>query len=666
LNDLDIYRWLVVCRELDRALCIENPRWFPIEGEEATVLGSFVDLRPDDAVAPHYRDPFVVYLLRGAEMWRLAAQVLGKSAGYNKGRSVPFNGPVELGVVPWVAGDLGTTIGTATGAALAFQHAGTDQVCVCTFGDGTANRGDVHEALNLAACWQLPIVYVCQNNGWAISQAESTYLRGPVAARAAGYGIPGECVDGNDVDAVRTSVGKAVARARAGEGPTLIEARTWRWRGHWAGDDQTYRQKSVPDGIEDPIDLYGYRLLERGSATVADLQCIHLEVADEVRAAIAQAHSARDAGAAELGLDEVYAIRPDAGDELALDSSSAERLLSGERDKSPGQGLPSGEKRMTQTEAVLDALASEMRADPRVFYIGQDVGRMGGSLLGTNGLLAEFGPARIREAPISESAMVGAAIGAALFGARPVVEISFGEFLPAAMSQLVNQAPNLHYMTGGVARVPVVVRTRVGDGPYGGHPHDYSAWFGHLPGLKVVMPGSPGDARGLMLAALRDDNPVLFIEPMALAHGPRATVPDSLCEVPIGVARIARPGRDVTLVAIGSMVNAGLRAADDLASAGIDVEVVDLRSIQPLDTLTVIESVRRTGRLVTVHEAWVTGGIGAEIVAAVAEASSGVLRAPVIRVGTAAVPTPSGKVRPHALPNVERIVAAIRQVLEMS
>jgi 2-oxoisovalerate dehydrogenase E1 component len=645
LNDLDTYRWLVVCRELDSALCIENPRWFPIEGEEATVLGSFVDLRPDDAVAPHYRDPFVVYLLRGAEMWRLAAQVLGKAAGYNKGRSVPFNGPVELGVVPWVAGDLGTTIGTATGAALAFQHAGTDQVCVCTFGDGTANRGDVHEALNLAACWHLPIVYVCQHNGWAISQPESTYLTAPVAARAAGYGIPGECVDGNDVDAVRASVGNAVVRARQGLGPSLIEARTWRWRGHWAGDDQPYRPRSEPDGIEDPLDLYGYRLLSQGRASADDLQRVHLEVSDEVRHAIAQARAAPDAGEAELGLDDVYADTPRASDATAQNV-----------EPSPG-------RRITQTEAVLDAIAHEMRADPRVFYIGQDVGRMGGSLLGTSGLFAEFGAARIREAPISESAMVGAALGAALFGARPIVEISFGEFLPAAMSQLVNQAPNLHYMTGGVARVPVVVRTRVGDGPYGGHPHDYSSWFGHLPGLKVVMPGCPSDARGLMLAAIRDDNPVLFIEPMSLAHGPREYVSDCLEEVPIGLARIARPGRDVTLVAIGSMVSAGLRAADSLTADGIEVEVVDLRSIQPLDTASVIESVRRTGRLVTAHEAWVTGGVGAEIVAAVAEAGPGLLRAPVVRVGTAPVPTPSGKVRPHALPNAERIVTAIRHIL---
>jgi acetoin:2,6-dichlorophenolindophenol oxidoreductase subunit beta len=321
------------------------------------------------------------------------------------------------------------------------------------------------------------------------------------------------------------------------------------------------------------------------------------------------------------------------------------------------------ERRMTQTEAVVDAIAYEMRRDARVLYIGQDVGQMGGSMQGTRGLHAEFGARRIREAPISESAMVGAAIGAALFGQRPIVEISFGEFLPAAMNQLVNQAPNLRYMTGGVARVPVVIRTRVGDGPYGGHPQDYSAWFGHLPGLKVVMPGCPGDARGLMLAALRDDNPVLFFEPMALAHSPRSAVPAGEECVPIGRARVVRAGDDVTVVAIGSMVNASLRAGTRLAASGVEIEVIDVRSIQPLDRSLVVESVRRTGRLVTVHEAWVSGGLGAEIVAAVAEAAPPVLRAPVQRVGTAAVPTPSGKVRRFALPNTEAIIAAVHRVL---
>ena len=315
----------------------------------------------------------------------------------------------------------------------------------------------------------------------------------------------------------------------------------------------------------------------------------------------------------------------------------------------------------TQTEAVIDAIACEMRRDPRVFYIGQDVGLMGGSLQGTRGLLAEFGPQRIREAPISESAMVGAAIGAALFGQRPIVEISFGEFIPAAMSQLINQAPNLRYMTGGVARVPLVVRTRVGDGPYGGHPQDYSAWFAHVPGLKVVMPGRPADARGLMLAALHDDNPVLFLEAMSLAHAPREDVAPNC--TPIGQARIARAGKDVTVAAIGSMVPASLRAATMLAEEAIDVEVIDMRSIRPLDTQTVVESVQRTGRLVTVHEAWVTAGLGAEIVASVAEACPRALRAPPVRLGTAAVPTPSGKLRPFALPNAERITTAFRELM---
>jgi pyruvate dehydrogenase E1 component beta subunit len=322
-------------------------------------------------------------------------------------------------------------------------------------------------------------------------------------------------------------------------------------------------------------------------------------------------------------------------------------------------------QRLSQTEAIVDAIAQEMRRDARVFYIGQDVAAMGGSMQGTRGLYAEFGPRRIREAPISESAMVGAAIGAALFGQRPIVEISFGEFLPAAMNQLINQAPNLHYMTGGDARVPVVVRTRVGDGPYGGHPQDYSAWFVHVPGWKVVMPATPADARGLMTAAIRDDNPVLFFEPMSLAHSPREALDDHDAEpVPIGSARVARRGTHVTLVATGSMVPAGLRAAEELAIAGVDTEVIDLRSLRPLDRRCVIESVVRTGRLVTAHESWVTGGIGAEVVAAVAEECPGAVRAPVVRVGTLDVPTPSGKVRPHALPSTQRLVAAIQRVLD--
>jgi pyruvate/2-oxoglutarate/acetoin dehydrogenase E1 component len=320
-------------------------------------------------------------------------------------------------------------------------------------------------------------------------------------------------------------------------------------------------------------------------------------------------------------------------------------------------------RRLTHMEAVIDAIACAMRDDPRVFYIGQDVGPMGGSMQGTKGLIEEFGAKRIREAPISESAMVGAAVGAALFGQRPIVEISFGEFLPAAMNQLINQAPNLHYMTGGAARVPMVVRTRVGDGPYGGHPQDYSAWFAHVPGWKVVMPATPADAKGMMTAAIRDEGPVLFFEGMSLSHAARAPVPDEAFQTPIGQARIAREGRDITVVAVGSSVPLAMRAATELAAEGIEIEVLDLRSLRPLDRNAIVASVRRTRRLVTVHEAWVAGGIGAEVVAAVMEEAPDLLVAPVLRIGAAPVPVPSGKVRPHALPTTRHIVEAARRTM---
>jgi acetoin:2,6-dichlorophenolindophenol oxidoreductase subunit alpha len=306
-EELQVFRWMALSRALDRALCAMNQRWFPAEGEEATIVGAFFDLRPSDAVAAHYRDPFVVYLMRGAELWRLAAQVLGRGAGYNRGRSVPFTGPAERGVIPWVAGDLGTSLGVATGAALAFSQEGTDRVCVCTFGDGTSNRGDFHENINLAALWKLPIVYVCHNNGWAISQPASTYLPAPIVARAAGYGIPGVAIDGNDVDEVRTAARAAVARARRGEGPTLIEARTRRVRGHWAGDRAEYHPEARASGGVDPLDLYTSRLIDAGTATPAELKEIKTAVEGEVRAGIERASSASEPGPDELGLDEVYA-----------------------------------------------------------------------------------------------------------------------------------------------------------------------------------------------------------------------------------------------------------------------------------------------------------------------------------------------------------------------
>ena len=300
---------MVLSRLIEQACGRLNPRWFPAEGEEAAIVGSFYGLRAGDALAPHYRGPFIVYLMRGAELARLIGQALGKEIGYARGRAVPFTGPADLGIVPWVAGDLGTSLGIATGAGLAFHYEGSDRVAVVSFGDGTVNRGDFHENVNLAACWKLPVVYVCQNNRWAISEPAESYLPIPIVERAAAYGIPGRAVDGNDVLAVQEAVQEAVARARRGEGPSLIEARTYRLRGHWQADAASYRPAAEAEswGAREPIGRFEERLLADGLATPDELRQVWGEAERTVEAAVGEAQAAPSAGRQGLGEEDVYA-----------------------------------------------------------------------------------------------------------------------------------------------------------------------------------------------------------------------------------------------------------------------------------------------------------------------------------------------------------------------
>jgi TPP-dependent pyruvate/acetoin dehydrogenase alpha subunit len=307
---LALLRYMLVCREVERTCCALNPRWFPAEGEEAAIVGSFFGLREDDVIAAHYRGPFVAYYMRGADLSRLMGQVLGRATGYARGRAPGFTGPVERHVIPWVAGDLGTSLGVATGAALGLQYEGSDRVTVCTFGDGTSNRGDFHEAVNLAAVWGLPIVYVCQHNQYSISlHASQVIAGGSVAARAAGYGIPGEAVDGNDVFAVQQAVGRAVARARAGEGPSLVEALTYRIGGHWAGDPGGYRPDSEPASwrARDPVRRLAEALVGAGDLEQDAVDRLEEEVREEVADAVAAAEAAPPAGPDDLGLDGALA-----------------------------------------------------------------------------------------------------------------------------------------------------------------------------------------------------------------------------------------------------------------------------------------------------------------------------------------------------------------------
>ncbi len=304
-----MHRWMLFSRIMEAECCRRNPRWFPAQGEEAILVGAFFGLRPDDIAAPHYRGPFVIYAMRGADPRRLAAQALGKATGYSLGRSVPFTGPADLNVVPWVAGDLGTSIGVAAGAALSIAYRGGDQVVVLSVGDGTTNRGDFHESLNLAAVWKLPLVVVVQNNQYSISLHLSSVTAAPIVDRAAGYGIPGVAVDGTDVLAVHEVVAAAVARARRGDGPSLIEARAYRWGGHWAADRALYRPATEVDEWtrRDPITLLETRLLDQGVLSQAEIERVRRTVEAEVAAAFSQAEQDPPAGWEQLGIGEVFA-----------------------------------------------------------------------------------------------------------------------------------------------------------------------------------------------------------------------------------------------------------------------------------------------------------------------------------------------------------------------
>lgn len=322
-------------------------------------------------------------------------------------------------------------------------------------------------------------------------------------------------------------------------------------------------------------------------------------------------------------------------------------------------------RRLTFAEAILEGIREEMRRDPNVFLVGQDIGPFGGSLRSTLGLWEEFGPARVFDTPISESGAAGVCIGAALEGLRPILDISFGEFLAAAMPQIALHAPAAHWLTLGKARVPLTIRTKVGDGPYMHHPQSYEAWFTHVPGLKVVMPSTPADAKGLLKTAIRDDDPVLFFEHMYLYHGVRDEVPEGEHLVPIGRADVKRPGRDVTVAATAWMVHRALQAARQLQAEGIELEVLDLRTLAPLDVPAILASVKKTGRLVVAHEAWKIGGLGAEVAATVAEQAFASLKAPIVRLGAphALIPT-HPTIRRAFLPNAHDISNAVHAVMK--
>ncbi|HEX7556584.1 MAG TPA: pyruvate dehydrogenase complex E1 component subunit beta, partial [Leptolinea sp.] len=571
-------------------------------GEEAVAVGAISALRDDDLVTSTHRGHGHAHAhgdrhaksneAKQEHLNKMMAEVLGKSGGYCKGKGGSMHiADVSHGNLG-ATGIVGGNLPVAVGAALAQKIKGTDKVVVCFFGDGASNTGNFHESLNMASLWDLPIIFVVENNLYGMSTpfANVSNLT-DVAARAAAYGIPGVVVDGMDILEVRKAVAEAVKRARSGKGPTIVEAKTYRWYGHSHSDPRMYRtrEEEAEWKKRDPIIVMKEELKTVNMLSDNENESIEKSVDKKIEKAMEFAMASPEPPVSEVFTD-VFAPSKFTAEDFEKDRKLRERINAGEITRT-----------ITYAQALNEAMREEMNRDKNVFVLGEDIGLYGGAYGATRDLLKEFGKLRIIDTPISEATIGGAAVGAAMAGMRPIAEIMYVDFTPLIMDQVANVGAKNRYMFGGKTSVPMVIRTEGGAGRAiaAHHSQSLESLWTHFPGIYVVMPSTAYDAKGLLKAAIRDDNPVMFIEHKML-YKEKSAVPEEDYIIPFGVADIKRPGKDITLVTYSRMVLRALEAAKELEKEGLDIEVIDLRTLNPLDIETLVTSVKKTGRLVCV------------------------------------------------------------------
>lgn len=648
LDDLlEMHRQMLLIRGFEQRVSVlfrdgEVPGFVHLSiGQEAAAVGACWPLGPADIITSTHRGHGHC-LAKGLDPLAMFAELMAKEAGTNRGRggSMHIADP-QLGIFG-ANGIVAAGLPIAVGASAAAQLRADGSVAVSFFGDGAVAHGAFHEAVNLAAVWQLPVIFFCENNGYAEFSPAAAQHAAPLERRAAGYGIDYVAVDGNDVTATASVMAERVEALRAGRGPVLVEATTYRWHGHYEGDPERYRTPQEVKSWEarDPLVVHANRLRAAG-VTDGALTALAAAVDRELEEAV-EAARRLSAPAISTLTDFVVHPRPARAEPPApSDDAAAFRTM----------------------DAVRAALEVELAADERVFVAGIDVAAGGGVFGLTRGLRQQFGD-RVRDTPISETAILGLGVGAAMAGMRPVVELMYLDFLGVCFDQLLNQAAKMSFMTGGAAQMGLTVRTQFGAGRSAGSQHSQSleALLAHIPGLTVVMPSTPADAYGLLRAAIQDPNPVVFIE-NRLLYTMKGPQPPEDHILPIGKAAVVRPGSDITVVSVSRMVHEALAAAETVAAEGVSVEVIDLRTVAPLDMVTVLDSVRRTNRLLIAHEAVVEFGIGAEIAATVAKQALCDLDAPIERLGAAATPPPYAPELERAwLPDREVIADALRRL----
>lgn len=643
---LEIYRKILLPRLIEEKMMIllrqgKISKWFSGWGQEGISVGVGYAMGEDEYILPMHRN-LGIFTSRNVPLSRLFAQFQGKALGFTKGRDRSFHfGTQEYKIVGMIS-HLGPQMGIADGIALANKVRKDKKATIVFTGDGGASEGDFHESINVATVWDLPVIFAIENNQWGLSTPSKEQFRcKQFIDKGIGYGMHAEKVDGNNILEVITTVRRLAEDIRENSRPVLLECVTFRMRGHEEASGTKYYPEGLQDQWEqfDPVTNFEMYLFELGLLTEAKVE----EIKEELRKEI------------QDGLDIAYAepnIIPNTEEEVAdLFAENPNAIVEG----------TGSTREMRLIDAVQDGLRLSMRKHKDLIIMGQDIADYGGVFKVTEGFMDEFGKDRVRNTPICESAIVGSGLGLSIAGMKAVVEMQFADFVTCGFNQIINNLAKIHWRWGQNADVVVRMPTGAGSaaGPF--HSQSNEAWFFHTPGLKVVYPSSPSEAKGLLMASIDDPNPVLFFEHKNLYRSIKEEVFETEFSIEIGKAAVKAEGSKLSIITYGFGVHWALDLLDEYEDGTI--EIIDLRTLLPLDTEAIYSSIRKTGRALILHEDCLTGGIGGEIAALINENCFEVLDAPVRRLASLDTPVPfAPELEANFLPK-EKLKEAIDKIL---
>jgi 2-oxoisovalerate dehydrogenase E1 component len=628
------YRSILYPRMIEEKMLIllrqgKISKWFSGIGQEAIAVGATLALQPDEWIMPLHRN-LGVFTTRQMPLHKLFHQWQGMQEGYSKGRERSFHFGSREHHICGMISHLGPQLAIADGVSLADKLAGEAKVSLAFSGEGGTSEGDFHEALNVAAVWDLPVIFLIENNGYGLSTPTSEQFRCiSLVDKAKGYGMDGVQVDGNNLLAVYDTIAGVRDYCIKHQKPFLIEAITFRMRGH----EEASGTKYVPQNLfelweqKDPVRNFEEYLLSAHVSTTEEISAIKAELKELIEAELQKGFDTQPIVVdEEQELNDVYAEKEASTGITVIDNSV-----------SPYEAT-AVHRELRLIDAIKEGLQQSMQEHPNLILMGQDIAEYGGAFKITDGFVDEFGKERVRNTPLCESAIVGTALGLSLKGFKSMMEMQFADFVTVGFNQIINNLAKIHYRWGQNADVVIRMPSGggVGAGPF--HSQSNEAWFTHTPGLKVVYPSNPLDAKGLLIAAINDPNPVMFFEHKALYRSVSGDVPEEYYEIEIGKARRVRTGNEISIITYGS----GVHWAEEFANAhrDISIDILDLRTLLPLDYHAIREAVGRTGRVLVLHEDTLTGGIGGEIAAWIGEHCFDKLDAPVMRCASLDTPIP--------------------------